>query len=151
LCTSYLAPPLFQATLHAFPAGKIALRAPSFPDLPLRSLQLRAAGEPKDGDIFSEDFASYNNVDDASVFEGAPKFSTPTRTPTQKKDGGFEVGFGSSFPLTEQDMTDELKERVYYVMLDALDNYPPEEVGRMLDLLWEAGTLNYNTTCILFL
>jgi len=70
-------------------------------------------------------------------------------TPRKKKDGGFEVGFGSSsVPLTEQDMTDELKERVYYVMLDALDNYPPEEVGRMLDLLWEAGTLYYNTTCI---
>ena len=113
-CTSFLAPPLFRATLHA---GKIAVRAPSFqmtPSFPL--LQLRA-GEPKDGDIFSEDFASYNNVDDASVFEGAPKFSTPTK----KKDGGFEVGFGrSSFPLTQQDMTDELKERVYYVMLDAL-------------------------------
>ena len=113
LCTSFLAPRLFRATLHA---GKIAVRAPSFPEVPLRPLQLRA-GVPKDGDIFSEDFASYNNVDDASVFEGAPKFSTPTK----KKDGGFEVGFGlSSFPLTEQDMTDELKERVYYVMLDAL-------------------------------
>ena len=87
----------------------------------------------------------HNNVDDASVLEGVPKFSTPRK----KKDGGFEVGFGSSsVPLTEQDMTDELKERVYYVMLDALDNYPPQEVGRMLDLLWEAGTLYYNTTCI---
>jgi hypothetical protein len=135
LCTSFLAPPLFRATLH----GKIALRAPFVTFA--RSLELRAVGEPKDGDIFSEDFASYNNVDNASVFEGAPKFST------KKKDLAF-VGFGSSFPLTEEDMTDELKERVYYVMLDALDNYPPEEVGRMLDLLWEAGTLYYNTTCI---
>ena len=64
--------------------------------------------------------------------DGVPNFTK------KKSQGGFEVGFGgvgsrrSLPPFAEADMTEALKERVYYVMLDAFDNYPPQEVRSMM-------------------
>mmetsp|Transcript_34952 Transcript_34952/g.56435 ORF Transcript_34952/g.56435 Transcript_34952/m.56435 type:complete len:241 (-) Transcript_34952:724-1446(-) len=70
---------------------------------------------------------------------------SPEKNPSQGAAPGFQVGFGgvgsrrSLPPFVEADMTEGLKERVYYVMLDAFDNYPPQEVSKKLDMLWEAG------------
>ncbi len=108
---------------------------------PPRAGGLKAAGRPEGGgddDIFGQDFPSYNNVNDVPASDGAPQFA--------EKVSVFESGaFGGAATrrappsLREEDLTEGLKERVYYVMLDAFDNYPPQEVSRMLDLLWAAG------------
>jgi len=64
--------------------------------------------------------------------DGVPNFTR--KNPSQGAAPGFQVGFGgvgsrrSLPPFVEADMTEGLKERVYYVMLDAFDNYPPQEV-----------------------
>jgi hypothetical protein len=113
-----------------------------------KRLLLRAkdgSSSEKDDDIFGDDFPSYNyNAPDGKE-DGAPKLPKFAKKTTQGAGGGFQVGFGGvgsrrTLPsLAPEDMTEELKERVFYVMLDAFDNYPPQAVGRMLDLLWEAG------------
>ncbi|EKX48249.1 hypothetical protein GUITHDRAFT_105853 [Guillardia theta CCMP2712] len=41
--------------------------------------------------------------------------------------------------LDKSEMTEELKQRVLRVMYDAFDNYAPQEVERLLDLLWKNG------------
>ena len=108
---------------------------------------LKAAGRPEGGgddDIFGQDFPSYNNVNDVPASDGAPKFAE-RGSKAQGPGSVFEAGaFGGAArrappSLREEDLTEGLKERVYYVMLDAFDNYPPQEVSRMLDLLWAAG------------
>ena len=105
-------------------------------------LVLRAKDSQEEGEegIFGGDFPSYNNVEDTTASDGAPSLPTPKYS---KKPGEAWAGFGGSArrlaELQEGDLTEQLKERVFYVMLDAFDNYPPQEVGRMLDLLWEAG------------
>ena len=105
-------------------------------------LVLRAKGprEEEEEGIFGGDFPSYNNVEDTTASDGAPSLPTPKYS---KKPGEDGAGFGGSArrlpELQEGDLTEQLKERVFYVMLDAFDNYPPQEVGRMLDLLWQAG------------
>jgi len=100
------------------------------------------AGGRSDDDVFGEDFPSYNNVpdDDVSALDGAPQF-TGKKGPSGALEGGAFRGVARRSPLalSEDEMTEGLKERVYYVMLDAFDNYPPQEVSRMLDLLWAAG------------
>ena len=114
--------------------------------VPGKRLLLRAkegSASEKDDDIFGNDFPSYNyNAADGT--DGAPKLPKFAKKNTQGAGGGFQgfggVGSRRTLPsLAPEDMTEELKERVFYVMLDAFDNYPPQAVGRMLDLLWEAG------------
>ena len=114
---------------------------------PPRAGGLKAAGRPEGGgddDIFGQDFPSYNNVNDVPASDGAPKFAE-RGSKAQGPGSVFEAGaFGGAArrappSLREEDLTEGLKERVYYVMLDAFDNYPPQEVSRMLDLLWAAG------------
>ena len=106
-----------------------------------RRIGLRA-GARSDDDVFGEDFPSYHSVpdEDVSASDGAPQF-TGKRGPSGALEWGAFVGVARRSPpaLSEDDMTEGLKERVYYVMLDAFDNYPPQEVSRMLDLLWAAG------------
>ena len=41
--------------------------------------------------------------------------------------------------FTYRDMTEELFERMLRVCVDAMDNYPPQEVERKLRLLWKEG------------
>lgn len=107
-------------------------------------LLLRASGSSKDDDILGQDFPRYNNVPeiDESSVDGAPRFIKKKGSSSTESAGWEFEGVASKRKLpsfAEEDMSEGLKERIYYVMLDAFDNYPPQEVSRMLDLLWEAG------------
>jgi hypothetical protein len=102
---------------------------------------LLSGARSDDDDVFGEDFPRYNNVPDhdVSASDGAPQI-TDKKGPSGALGGAFGgVARRSPPALSEDDMTEGLKERVYHVMLDAFDNYPPQEVSRMLDLLWAAG------------
>ena len=107
-------------------------------------LLLRASGGSNDDDILGQDFPRYNNVpeNDESSVDGAPRFIEKKGSSSAESSGWEFDGVASKRKLpsfTEEDMSEGLKERIFYVMLDAFDNYPPQEVSRMLDLLWEAG------------
>ena len=64
--------------------------------------------------------------------------------------GGGDDGDGGAFqipstgaelppPFTAEDMTDDLRERIVRVSIDAMDNWPPQEVDKKIGYLWAAG------------
>jgi len=127
------------APCHA-PAGAACAFAHSVRRPAARARQIRIRAGPddtEDADVFGGDFPSYNNYGVGNAADGAPSLAKPAKF-SSREPGRRAAGVGDP-PLTEFDLTEQLKERVFYVMLDAFDNYPPQEVGRMLDLLWAAG------------
>lgn len=62
------------------------------------------------------------------------------RVPQKKTGEGWIIGKAPAAPaLDEEDMTEELKERVLAVMIDAFDNLNPIEVERKLEIIWSQG------------
>jgi hypothetical protein len=89
----------------------------------------------KDGkvDPFASD-SEYDSYDGAGGRDAT--FQMPPIKPPGAGGGGFRP---FAPPVSAADMTDELRERILRVMVDAFDNLPPPEVAAMLAALWAAG------------
>mmetsp|Transcript_10790 Transcript_10790/g.26728 ORF Transcript_10790/g.26728 Transcript_10790/m.26728 type:complete len:226 (-) Transcript_10790:1309-1986(-) len=103
----------------------------------IRSKALVCSAKPP-----GDDWEEYASGEDEKGGTRSDSFKLPTLKDKDQAWGvfGLEKAAQSARPqLLAEDMTTELFQRILRVSIDALDNYPPQEVARKLDLLWSQG------------